>query len=313
MFLCCGDSLYDLFVKNSPNDNSDSNAVSISGTVGGSPLNVAIGLSRLGHQSRFFTKLSSDLFGQRVRAYLNHNQVDYSLSIDTDLNTTLAMVETDSAGAANYGFYTDNTADVSLGVDEVPDVLPDDICVIHLSSYSTVVKPTAKSLAMLAERESSNRLISYDLNLRLFVEPDVDRWREAFRTISSIASIIKASDEDIESLYGKNKEDLFVADCFDNGAELVFITRGPKGSSGFDRHRRIEHYNGIQLNVVDTVGAGDTFHAAILHWLATEMHLLGGRSLRGAVDLKACMAFATRAAADTCTRKGADLPYLDDL
>lgn len=315
MFLCCGDALFDLFEAGAEKTSSrvQSTAVNLAGNVGGSPFNVAAGLARLGHESRYFTKLSSDLFGQRMRTYLDQNEIDYRLSIDTTLNTTLAIVETGDDGSASYVFYTDNTADVSIAEKELPDSLPDDLRVLHFGSYSTAVEPTATSLAKFAATHTGKRIISYDPNLRPTIEPDIDKWRETFNAYASTANLIKASDEDIETLFGKNCEDRFIAESFSHGAQLVFITRGPEGASGFTPDGRAVQSPGVAVNVVDTVGAGDTFQAAILHWLAVHDHLSGESQLVGEVDLDASMKFAIRAAAVTCTRSGADLPYLAEL
>ena len=314
MFLSCGDALFDLFSGNgSGTANTSPSHVTLSGDAGGSPMNVAVGLSRLGHHSRFFTKLSNDLFGQRLKMFLDTNNVDTSLAVPTTLNTTLAIVETQEDGSADYAFYTDNTADVMIESGDVPSSLDADIRLLHFGSYSTAVEPVASSLMGFAERETTNRIISYDPNLRPSIEPDVDRWREVFKAFAATANLIKASDEDIASLLGKNREDQFVDDCFSHGAELVFITRGPDGASGFKADGTVVNVDGPSVSVVDTVGAGDTFQATLLHWLATHGHLSDGASLQGDVDIAAAMELAVRAAAITCTRSGADLPHLKDL
>jgi len=321
MFLCCGDSLFDLFANQPDHPDAAASAgasaaasnISLAGVVGGSPMNVATGLARLEHQSGYLTKPSSDLFGQRIRNYLLHNGLDISLCTETDLNTTLAMVEKQTDGSAKYAFYINNTADVNIEVTELPGTLDADIKVLHFASYSTVVDPTASTLATLAKREKAQRLISYDPNLRPSIEPDVDRWRETFYTFAATATVIKASDEDIETLLARGKEDQFVSDCFSAGAKLVFITRGPNGSQAFAADGRNAEAAGIPVDVVDTVGAGDTFQAGILHWLAAHGHLDVAGELSGTVDLQGCMKLATTAAAITCTRAGADLPTLKEL
>ena len=326
MFLCCGDALYDLFISddnasspnhNSPNHGSPSHTspshVTLAGDIGGSPLNVAVGLARLGQKSRYLTKLSSDLYGQRMREFIKRNNIDADLSIDSDLNTTLAIVEKQADGSARYVFYTDNTADVSLQQNELPDQLPPDIRVVHVGSYSTAVDPTSTTLIKLTERETGNRIISYDPNLRPSIEPDIDHWRSVFNAHAATANLIKASDEDIETLLGSNREDQFVADCFSHGAQLVFITRGPDGASGYKPDGSQVKVPGVKVDVVDTVGAGDTFQAATLHWLQAEGHLTGSNNIEGDVDVQASMDFAIRAAAVTCTRAGADLPALAEL
>ena len=204
MFLSCGDALFDLFSgKGSGTANTSPSHVTLSGDAGGSPMNVAVGLSRLGHHSRFFTKVSNDLFGQRLKMFLDTNNVDTSLAVPTTLNTTLAIVETQEDGSADYAFYTDNTADVMIESGDVPSSLDADIRLLHFGSYSTAVEPVASSLMGFAERETANRIISYDPNLRPSIEPDVDRWREVFKAFAATANLIKASDEDIASLLGK--------------------------------------------------------------------------------------------------------------
>jgi fructokinase len=292
---------------------SGGTSVELTGHVGGSPMNVATGLARFGHHSRYFTKLSSDLFGQRMRLHFEQNNIDVSHCLESDLNTTLAIVETQEDGSAAYVFYTDNTADVSIESEELPEALAPEIRVVHFGSYSTAVSPTSESLMALAARESESRLISYDPNLRPTIEPDVDKWRDVFHGFAKSAAVIKASDEDIATLLGKNREDQFVSDCLGHGAQLVFITRGPDGASGFTAAGEVANVPGVSVAVVDTVGAGDTFQAAILHWLTAENHLADGAQIQGAVDLDACMTFAVKAAGITCTRSGADLPTLAEV
>ncbi len=310
MYLSCGDTLYDLFVGAGSGGPS---SVSLAGDVGGSPLNVATGLARLGHHSRFLTKLSSDLFGQRMRAKLEADGLDLSTCIDTDRNTTLAIIEKNPDGSARYVFYTDGTADCSLTVDELPAALPDDVRVLHFGSYSTAIEPTATALHALASRESGRRLISYDPNLRTMVVPDLDVWHARFDAFASAAALVKASDEDIETLYGADSEERFVADCFARGAGLVFVTRGANGGSGYARSGSEAHASGVKVNVVDTVGAGDTFQAVLLHWLGAHDHVGTDGTVVGEVDLEACLALALKAAAITCSRAGADLPTLAEV
>lgn len=308
MYLCCGDALFDLFSEPPTTEGG----VALQGVVGGSPMNVASGLARLGHHSRYFTKLSSDLFGQRMRAYLEANNIDIDLVLDSRLNTTLAIVELADDGSADYAFYTSNTADVSILQSELPQDLPADVQLLHFGSYSTAVEPTASSLAHFASSQTASRVISYDPNLRPSIEPDIDKWRDTFASYAASANVIKASDEDIRTLMGSNREEAFVADCFSQGAQLVYITRGADGASGYKPDGSSAHCAGVAVDVVDTVGAGDTFQAATLHWLQLHGHL-GQATISGDVDMQASMAFAIRAAAITCTRKGADLPRLNEL
>lgn len=313
MFLSCGDALFDLFVDS----NADVNTVALSGGVGGSPLNVAIGLCRLGHHSRFLTKVSSDPFGQRMARHLKENNLDTSLCIDTNQNTTLAIVEKNSDGSAKYVFYLDNTADASITHGDIPAQLPDDIKCLHVGSYSTILPQTGAALQSLVEREAAQRAISYDPNLRLMVQPDIAVWKASFDHISRQAFVIKASDEDVDALMGANNHKSFLELCLARGAQAAFITRGPNGAMAMDSSGQLVDVPGVSITVEDTVGAGDTFQAAILHWLSVNQHFgpinNGRTTLSGSVDLPACVQFALQAAAITCTRRGADLPTLADV
>jgi len=313
MFLSCGDALFDIFVDSEANQNT----VALSGGVGGSPLNVAIGLCRLGHHSRFLTKVSSDPFGQRMSRHLAENKLDTSLCIDTDQNTTLAIVEKNPDGSAKYVFYLDNTADASITADDIPAQLPDDIKVLHVGSYSTVLPQTGAALQGLVQREAQHRAISYDPNLRLMVQPDIAVWKAAFDHISQYAFVIKASDEDVDAFMGEGNHKAFLELCLERGAQAAFITRGPNGAMAMDSSGQFVDVPGVSVVVEDTVGAGDTFQAAILHWLTSNQHVgenVNGRTtLSGSLNLSDCVQFALQAAAITCTRRGADLPTLADV
>jgi len=313
VFLCCGDALFDLFVDSSPK----SNDIALSGGVGGSPLNVAIGLARLGHHSHYLTKLSTDPFGARMKAHLKQNGLDIGLCIDTDQNTTLAIVEKQADGSAKYVFYIDNTADASLNSADLPIKLPEDIRFLHVASYSTILPQTGAALIELVERESKHRAISYDPNLRLMIEPNAAVWKTAFERIASHAFVVKASDEDVDTLIGPGEYDEFLQRCIDLGAQVAFLTRGADGAMGMDCTGKRVELPGVSIDVEDTVGAGDTFHAAVLHWLYAHQHvgsIENGRSrLAGELNLAGCMNFALQAASITCTRRGADLPNLKDI
>jgi len=332
VYLCCGDALYDLFMTPPPGsgdvagkgERASASRIALAGDVGGSPLNVANGLARLGNASGYLTKLSSDLFGQRMRAKLLAEGIDLSACIDTDRNTTLAIIEKNPDGSARYVFYTDGTADASLKVSELPDALPDAVRVLHFGSYSTAIEPTGSALQALAAREADARIVSYDPNLRTMVVPDMDVWRARFDGFARAATLVKASDEDIAALFPDtpDPETRFLAECFERGVEFAFITRGAQGASAFSRGGDEAHGTRVKVDVVDTVGAGDTFQATVLHWLGRHGHVApaGGAGtggtrahVQGRVDLQGCLALALRAAAIVCTRAGADLPTLADL
>lgn len=307
MYLCCGDSLFDMF--SSPS--ADPHGIVLDGHVGGSPLNVALGLARMGNHSRFFTRISTDMFGRRIAAFMADNDIDAGPCVTTKQNTTLAMIGLKDDNSADYVFYTDGTADCSVTVGDLPATLDAAVRVIHFGSYSTVMEPTATALAALAAREGESRFVSYDPNLRTMVEPDIDLWRERVKAMSEAASFVKASDEDVAQLYPGKSPDAFAAEAIGRGVELVCMTLGQDGAFAFSADGREIRVPGLAVSVADTVGAGDTFQAACLHWLGAQ-----GLTKKGAArtaDLAEMANFAVKAAALTCTRRGADLPTLADI
>ncbi|WP_421855462.1 carbohydrate kinase family protein [Oricola sp.] len=307
MYLCCGDSLFDLF--SSPS--SDRFGIALDGHVGGSPLNVALGLARMGNHARFFTRVSHDMFGRRIAAFMDDNNIDRSLCVDTAQNTTLAVIGLKDDSSADYAFYTEQTADCSVTVDDLPASLDAALQVLHFGSYSTVLEPTATALATLAARECRARFISYDPNLRTMIEPDIDAWRATFAAMTALAGFVKGSDEDVAQLYPDGGTDAFVADALAAGAALVCVTFGADGALACSADGRTVRVDGLDVAVVDTVGAGDTFQAACLHWLGAQG--LADKERAPDADLAAMTGFAIKAAAVTCTRRGANLPTLADI
>lgn len=311
MFLSCGDALFDCFAGASETPA----VIQLDGRAGGAPMNVAIGLSRLGQKVSFFSKVSRDIFGERIMAHLANEGVETRLIIRTDQLSTLAIVSLDAAGAARYSFYIENTADRSISEIELPAALPGEIKVIHIGgSYSTALEPSASSFAALVERERGRRLISYDPNIRDSVAPDLDLWRARVARLAGMAHLIKASEEDLAKLYPGRDAESVARDWMAGGASLVLITLGGEGALGFAPDGGSARVPGVKVKVIDTVGAGDTFQAATLDWLARKERLspnaLGSLTSQ---ELAAMLTYAAKAAAITCSRRGADLPRAAEL
>lgn len=310
MFISCGDILVDLF--HTPSDSVGD--VGLNGHVGGSPLNVAVGLSRLGNTAGYLCKNSTDVIGQGISRYIEANGILSDWVVPSELNSTLAMIRKNEDGSANYAFYTSNTADVSLTPEELPKQLPEELAVLHFGSYSTAVAPTSTALMVLAEREASHRVISYDPNIRAGVQPDMAVWRDTFSKLAPLADFVKASDEDIATLFGPDKSfESFAADTLALGAAAVAVTEGGNGATIYAADGRVAKSSPPSIKVADTVGAGDTFQAASLHWLYAQGCIQNGAISLAEVDIQQWVDFATKAAAITCTRFGADLPTLADI
>lgn len=310
MFISCGDVLVDLF--NQPTDTVGQ--VALAGHVGGSPFNVAVGLSRMGNETGFLCKNSTDFIGQLISNYMDANRIKPDWVVPTALNSTLAMIRKNADGSANYAFYTENTADVSLQPGDLPAAFPASLDALHFASYSTTVGSGSSTLLGLAQREASRHLISYDPNCRPSIEPDADLWRETFSRFSSVAGFVKASDEDIHFLFGEKASfENFAADTLSAGASVCVVTEGGEGATVYSADGQQYRSKPISITVADTVGAGDTFQAASLHWLKAKGCIQECQLNVADVDLQALVDFAAEAAAITCTRHGADLPHLQDL
>lgn len=299
MYVICGEALYDVYTRPAEGD-----ALPLLARPGGSPFNVAIGLARLGTRAGLLTGLSRDPMGEHLRAILQREGVASDYLFARDERTTLALVALDPEGIARYAFYGDGCADRSL---LEADLLPLQPAVtgLHFGSYTLVAEPTASTLLALAHRERGQRLISLDPNVRPTVEPDMDRWRERVEAMAGLADVIKVSDEDLGLLYPDTAHGTVAARWLAQGAGLVVVTLGSDGAIGFGP--------GVSAQIparpvrnADTVGAGDSFQAALLHRLPDRETL---RAIAASTtQIEALLRYAGTAAAITCSRPGADPP-----
>lgn len=302
MFLICGEALFDLFVRA-----TERGKVPLDAVPGGSPFNVALGLARLGQQAEFFSGLSQDLMGRKLAQFIKAEGVGLAHAKFTSGPTALSVVELNEEGSPDYAFYGHMPAYQTLTEGDLP-VLPDAIRVIHLGSIATVLQPTAGTLATLVERECGARLVAYDPNVRPTIEPDLDVWRRALARLSAAAHLIKVSAEDLAILFPGASHDEVARRWLDGRTRLVVVTEGAKGAIAWTRQRKL-HCAQSPVDVVDTVGAGDSFQSALLAGLA-ELSVLDADTLDylSEARLMFLLQLAGAAAAKTCGRQGADLP-----
>ncbi|SEB22174.1 carbohydrate kinase [Variovorax sp. YR216] len=307
MFVVCGEALMDVYMGA-----STPTGMTLDARIGGSPLNVAQGLARLARPAAFLTGLSSDALGERLLASLRAEGVDTSLILRNDAPSTLSVVSVDASGVPRYAFHGNGAADRQITHDTMP-ALPPAARVLQFGSYALVVEPVGSALRALAARERERRLIAYDPNVRLNVEPDLAHWRAVVEQMVSIAHLVKVSDEDLGLLFPAETPEQVAARWLSQGAALVAVTRGRHGASAWTRNAQADVPT-PETKVIDTVGAGDTFQAAMLTWLdehdALTPEALGGLD---ASQLDALLRFAARAAAITCSRRGADMPRRAEL
>ncbi|MBP0941445.1 carbohydrate kinase [Pseudomonas alliivorans] len=311
MFLVCGEALFDIFTR--ADTGSALNKLGFDAIAGGSPFNVAIGLRRLGVESALFAGLSTDYLGSRLRAVLEDEQVGTAHLIEFNAPTTLAMVAVGADGSPTYSFRGEGCADRQLRLEHLPR-LDDKVRGIHVGSFSLVVQPIADTLLALVARESGKRLISLDPNVRLNPAPDIGRWRSQIAAFAEHAHMIKVSDEDLHLLYPDRDPETIAKGWLNRHTHLVIVTRGTQGASIFTREHGTWSIPAKSVVTVDTVGAGDTFQAALLTFL-TERQVDTPKALSEITKemLDQMLEFAASAAALTCTRVGPDLPYRDQL
>lgn len=311
MYLVCGEALFDFFSEDDPS--GQASKLNYKAIAGGSPFNVAVGLRRLGIEAALFGGVSTDFLGQRLLQVLRDEGVNPQFLVEFAAPTTLAMVAVGADGSPQYSFRGEGCADRQLTRAHLP-TLGDEVRGLHVGSFSLVVQPIGDTLLALVQRESGKRLISLDPNVRLNPQPDIQLWRERVAELVKYADLIKVSDEDLHLLYPDQSPESVLEGWLQHRCQLVFLTRGGNGASVFSRQHGHWSQPAVEVVMADTVGAGDTFQAALIAWL-TEQQLdsVEGLQQLTRAQIDAMLGFAIRAAAMTCGKTGPDLPYRQQL
>jgi fructokinase len=275
--------------------------------VGGGPANTAKALARLGHDVHFIDGISSDAFGQSARSELLNDGVNLDLALASDKPTCTATVTLDAAGGASYEFLIDGTATFDFNASWLPDPYRYQPQVLHIGTLVTVIEPGASALYDWGMQVAELAPIVFDPNIRPSVMPDRDLYEAAVEKWAALSAVIKVSDDDLAWLFpGQAIEDV-ANRWISDGAFLVVVTQGANGIMGYTSDGRVE-VPGVKVDVVDTVGAGDTVGAIVVEaMLAHGLVELRGDLLRGVLTR------AAAAAAITCSRKGAQPPYKHEL
>jgi len=311
MLMICGEALLDVF-----QGDETRTGMALDANVGGSPFNLAVGLARLGQPAAFFSAISTGFAGERLMRALVAEGVDTRAVARVEAPTTLSLIGLDAHGVPSYAFYGEGCADRLVRPDALQRV-PVRLALVNLGSYASVVEPVASTQRALVERErargAGGALIAFDPNIRLNVEPDLARWRDQLDWMLPRTDLLKVSDEDLGLLLPGTGLDDFAARALAAGVRLVVVTRGAEGAIAWNARGR-STTEPVRVQVVDTVGAGDTFHAALITWLA-EHQALNAAALAALApdDLHDALGFAARAAAITCSRRGADMPRRQEL
>lgn len=308
LIVVCGEALVDLFVRTEEDGTLDVNA-----RLAGAPFNLAIGIARLGGHAALATGLSSDIFGQSIRAQLHAEHVDTDFIEIYNEPTNLVIVGRNAKGDPTYDFPVKDTADRKLQLQSLRDTSRH-VAAITFGSYLFAFPDSRSALLSMIERTREMVLICLDPNIRLGMIADPRIWREAFETFVPLCDIIKASEEDMAALYPGEDHAQIASNILIQGPRLVILTRGKDGVSAWHKSGAQITLKSHQVNVKDTVGAGDSFLAGLLIYLQNNNVLQKIYLADMSYDtLLAALKFANYVAAITCSRFGADLPRLTDL
>ena len=283
---------------------------------GGSPANVAVGLARLEVPARMLARLSGDVLGRRLRAHLDGNGVDLSHVVTAPEPSSLAIVVLGADGSADYDFRVDGTADWQWTDEELADAL-EGVRALHVGSLALTTPPGGAVLRRLATRARATATVSFDPNVRGLLMGSASGVMAVVEEMLGVADVVKASSEDLEWLLpGRPLADV-AAEWVSRGPALVVVTRGPGGALAAGATAGLVDRPGAAVDVVDTVGAGDSFMSALIAGLAGR-DLLGAdrrEALRGLGSdvVAAVVDEAVTASSITCSRLGADPPTAGEL
>ena len=280
--------------------------------VGGSSLNIASAIGRLGVPSGFVSGISSDMFGELIAQHLRASNVDIARVTRSARETTLAFVRYEADKSARYAFYDEGSAARMWRFE--PNKVPlAGIRALHFGSTTLINEPSAGETLRLVEAARAGATIAFDPNCRPSLIADVPAYRRAMEAMIPLADLVKMSTDDLNYLRPGAAADQAASDWLAKGPGLVVITGGEAGATAYARAGKA-HRPARPVHVADTIGAGDTFHAAMLVKLY-ETDMLARGQLRGIGEtrLVEVIDFALAAAAITCSRPGADPPWRREM
>lgn len=304
MILSCGEALIDMLPRTSTLGEN-----SFAPYAGGAVFNTAIALGRLGAPAGFFSGISSDFLGQILIDELAASKVDTSACHIADRPCTVAFVKLVN-GQATYAFYDEETAGRMLQTDDLPEVTAD---ALFFGGISLVAEPCGSTYEALMLREAPTRVCMIDPNIRPGFIKDEASYRARIDRMLAAADIVKLSDEDLHWLMGAGEISDLANRVLAMGPKLVCITEGAKGATGYSAAGAV-FVAANKVEVVDTVGAGDTFNAGVLASLsAAGLLTKSGVAALSEDAIRAALTLGGKAAAVTVSRAGANPPWAHEL
>ena len=296
MLLSCGDALID-FVPVKTADGRDGYVPA----VGGSCLNIAVAMSRLGAKAGLVGGVSNDMFGAMIADHLTASNVSLEYVRRTNLETTLAFVRFIN-NEPHYAFYDETTA-ARLWSYQSGSIPFAKVSAVHVGSTTLINDPVASQTLTMAREAKGQTTVS-----------DKPGYVARMEEFAANADIIRMSDMDFDFMFGGNDFDAKAAAYLAGGAELVIVTRGGSGVIAWHKRAGRLEVTAPKITVADTIGAGDTFQGSFLVALE-ERGLIARAALATATaeQLTEALAFGTRCAAITCSRAGANPPWRHEL
>ncbi|WP_083097293.1 carbohydrate kinase family protein [Pseudophaeobacter leonis] len=308
MILCCGEALIDMI----PSTSRTGEACFIPKS-GGAVFNTAIALGRLGSDVGLYTGVSDDLFGKLLQAELHASRVKTDHLVSRKAPSTLAFVEL-TEGQATYTFYAENSADTSLTAADIPQNL-EQVRAMFFGGISLCTEPTASTLHSLMRSRSGDCLTMIDPNIRPAFITDEAGYRARLHDMIAHSDILKLSDEDLDWL-APNQPDTAeqLEQLIGERDTLVFVTKGAQGGMAYRGAKCIARAPASAVLVADTIGAGDTFNAGILHLLHARGAL--NKDFTSNPDSKTveeALKFAIKVSGVTVSRSGANPPWAHEI
>lgn len=282
--------------------------------LGGSPYNVAIGLARQGVNASYLSPFSDDTFGDRLREALVREGVAVPQSRRSRWPTSLALVTVDDAGFPTYRLYREGIADKDTSYYDIVENLPDDLRVFHTGSLAITPSQLPKIRRLFDLMHERGVLISMDINIRLRASIDTAKYLDGVWSLLKVADIVKASDEDIEAFQldpdpRKSAETIFG----EMNSGLLVLTEGAGGAVLFSEQGTVSKRGYPVATLVDTVGAGDTFHSAFVSFLYRSGELSTSTARINIETLANGLEFACAAAAINVSRSGCSPPTASEV
>lgn len=276
---------------------------------GGSPMNVAVALGRLGNNSYLLTHLGADQRGEEILNHVNASHVQLTAgSIQPASETSTAQASIGADGSASYEF--------NITWAPHPAELPQQVQAMHFSSIAATLLPGADTVREVAAKFREAALISYDPNARPTLMGDPESTREIVEQNIQLADLVKASDEDIAWLYPGLELAAVAQRWLELGVKLAVVTKGGSGASAWTVQQEVSVPQ-VSVAVADTVGAGDTFSAGLLDALG-RLELLGAEnreklSTLSREQLESILHHAALLASVTVSRAGANPPWIQEV